>query len=114
MSGRCWCGQTLPPSSNLIEFECTAMLNWPAILATVEIPGSGLNSAPPRAPLSRMSPVFIILAVFAIALVAYLAWDFLRQKRVEKKERERLERFRENKMKESSGHFRSQAARRNT
>lgn len=45
----------------------------------------------------HLSPAFVMLAAGALALVAYLVWDVVRQKREEKRQRDRLERFREKK-----------------
>jgi peptidoglycan/LPS O-acetylase OafA/YrhL len=68
------------------------------ILAVVDLPGSqGLNPQP-RA-FTHISPAFIGLAICALALIGYLVWDFCRQKIAERRERRRLVRFRERKLK---------------
>jgi hypothetical protein len=73
-----------------------------AVLGEVELPGSGLNpgSNPPNPP--HFSAALLAMAVLAVAVVAFLGWDVFRQKRAEKRERRRLERFREKKFNNAS------------
>jgi hypothetical protein len=68
------------------------------VLGEVELPQSGLNpgSNPPSPP--HFSAALLAMAVLAVAVVAFLGWDVFRQKRAEKRERRRLERFREKKL----------------
>jgi len=70
------------------------------VLADVELPG--LNSNPAPAVATRISPVFVALAAFALLVVGYLVWDFWHQKRTERKQRQRIEQFRRNKFKGES------------
>jgi hypothetical protein len=71
------------------------------VLADVNLPdalGQKVDSSPSTS--SHFSPLFIGLAVAALALVAYLVCDIYRQKREERRQRQRLERFREKKFKQ--------------
>lgn len=74
----------------------------PAILGDLDLPGNNLNLDSPRPGAWHVSSAFIALAFGALLLVGFLVWDFCRQKRVEKRERERLHRFRERKLAESA------------
>ena len=63
------------------------------LLADVELPGGkGLNSTS-QAP-AHFQPALVGVAILAIGIVAFLGFDFLRQKLQERREREKLERFR--------------------
>ena len=74
------------------------MFIWAPILGDVELPGSGLNLGPARPNGAHIPGAFIGLAILALALIVFLVWDFCRQKRVEKRERDRLQRFRQKKL----------------
>jgi hypothetical protein len=68
-------------------------------LADVALPDPLTQKADvPSSSSPHLSPAFVCLAVFASLLVAYLLWDLYRQKRDERRERQRLERFREKKL----------------
>jgi hypothetical protein len=72
------------------------------VFANVSVPeplGEKLDSAPPSA--THLSPAFVGLAIVALAVVAYLVWDIYRQKREERRQRQRIERFRERKFKQA-------------
>ena len=63
------------------------------LLGDVELPGGkGLNSTP-QAPV-HFQPALVGVAILAVGIVAFLGFDFLRQKLQERREREKLERFR--------------------
>ncbi len=63
------------------------------LLGDVDLPGNqGLNSAA-HAP-GHFQPALVGVAFLAVGLVAFLGFDFFRQKRHERLEREKLERFR--------------------
>jgi hypothetical protein len=65
-----------------------------AIVAAAELPGAqDLNSAARSDP--HFQPALVGLAILAVALVAFLTFDFYRQKSRERQERRKLERFRE-------------------
>jgi len=49
---------------------------------------------------THFSPAFVGLAIIALAVVGYLLWDVFRQKREERRQRQRIERFREQKFKQ--------------
>ncbi len=72
------------------------MLSLTAIIGDVELPGSQGLTAPARTA-AHISPAFIGVAILALALIAFLVWDVCRQKWVERRERQRLERFRDQK-----------------
>jgi hypothetical protein len=74
------------------------MFIWAPILGDVELPGSDLSLGPARPTGAHIPAAFVGLAVFALALIVFLVWDFCRQKRVEKRERDRLQRFRQKKL----------------
>jgi hypothetical protein len=78
------------------------MISSAAFLADVSLPDPLAQNTAPATGL-HLSPAFVALAIGALALVAYLLWDVLRQKREEKRQRNRLERFREKKFKEAQG-----------
>lgn len=70
-----------------------------AILGEIELSGlQGVNS--PRPTTSHTSPAFVCLAVVALGLIGFLVWDFCHQKHLERRERRRLERFREQRLKQ--------------
>jgi hypothetical protein len=48
-----------------------------------------------------VQPALIGVAALAVAIVAFLGIDFYRQKRVERKEREKLARFRQRRLAET-------------
>lgn len=80
------------------------MISSAALLADVSLPETltqKLDTAPATG--LHLSPAFVALAIGALALVAYLLWDVYRQKREEKRQRNRLERFREKKFKQVQG-----------
>lgn len=52
---------------------------------------------------SRIQPALIGVAALAVVIVALLGIDFYRQKRVERKEREKLTRFRQRRLAETGG-----------
>ncbi|HZR18297.1 MAG TPA: hypothetical protein VFE51_13475 [Verrucomicrobiae bacterium] len=71
------------------------------VLADVELPGvQGLNAQPP--PASHVQPALVGLAVLALAIVGFLVYDLFRQKRNERLERAKLERFREKRLRQSA------------
>lgn len=74
------------------------MFIWAPMLGDIELPGADQTLEVARPSSARIAPAFIVLALVAMALVVFLIWDFCRQKRVEKRERQRLQRFREKKM----------------
>lgn len=80
------------------------MTGLTAILADASLPEvPGLNPGPSsHLTGSHIPPAFVGLAAFALLLVGYLVWDFCRQKRAERQQRQRLESFRAKKFKESS------------
>jgi hypothetical protein len=49
-----------------------------------------------------MQPALIGVAALAVAIIAFLGIDFFRQKRVERKEREKLARFRQRRLAETA------------
>jgi lysylphosphatidylglycerol synthetase-like protein (DUF2156 family) len=88
------------------KFVCyvTIVIYPKILLADARLPDAlaqKLGTRPQNAP--HFSPAFFILAAVALCVVAYLMWDVLRQKREERRQRQRLERFREKKLKEAQG-----------
>lgn len=74
------------------------MIHLSVLLADVSLPdplGQKIDSPPTTA--AHLSPAFVALAIGALALVVYLLWDFYKQKREERRQRLRIERFREKK-----------------
>jgi len=70
------------------------------ILSNVDLPDSrGLSLDSRGWSDSHIPLVFVGLAILALALVGYLLWDFLRQKRLERRERQFLVQFREQQLK---------------
>jgi hypothetical protein len=69
------------------------------ILADVELPGTEGNA--PQQTGTHMQPALVGLAVLALAVVAFLVYDLWRQKLTERREREKLERFRQKRRDES-------------
>ena len=51
---------------------------------------------------TRIQPALIAVAALAVGIVAFLGIDFYRQKRVERKEREKLMRFRQRRLAEAA------------
>jgi len=72
-----------------------------SILAEVTLPGSDGLQSPPSSP-THVQPAVVAVAVAAIGIVAFLGFDFYRQKRAERLERAKLERFREKKLRSAS------------
>ena len=70
------------------------------ILANAELPGAPGLSAPVSRP-AHFQPALVGLAVLALAIVAFLVYDLLRQKRHERREREKLEQFRRKRLEQS-------------
>jgi len=72
------------------------MLSLRTMLGEVELPGTGglRPGAGPRG-VGHMQPAFIVLAVVAVGLIVFLSYDFFRQKRGERRERKKLQRFRD-------------------
>ena len=69
------------------------------LLADAGIPGTeGLT--PSGQGSTHMQPALVAVAVLAVAIVAFLGADFYRQKRGERKEREKLTRFRQRRLDE--------------
>ena len=73
-----------------------------AVLGEVELPGAGLSPETARPGSNHFSAPVLAMAVLAVAVVAFLTFDFFRQKRAEKRERRRLERFREKQLNNAS------------
>lgn len=69
------------------------------LLGEVAIPGAD-GLAPTTQSSSHMQPALVAVAALAFGIVAFLGIDFYRQKRGERKEREKLERFRQRRLAE--------------
>ena len=79
------------------------MIRLNVILADASLPDvPGLSPDSPRQAGTHIQPAFVALAVFALLVIGYLVWDFWRQKQAERRERARLETFREKKFKENA------------
>jgi hypothetical protein len=75
-----------------------------ALLAEVTLPQTlSQKLGPAPAAGLHLSPAFVALAIGALMIVGYLLYDVFRQKREEKRQRDRLERFREKKFKHAEG-----------
>jgi hypothetical protein len=72
------------------------------MLAAAELPGVPGANPPSRITAGSVQPLFVAAAVCALGLVIFLVYDFWRQKRVERRQRQRLERFREKRFKQAS------------
>lgn len=71
------------------------------LLGNATLPGTdGLSPAVQGT--SRIQPALIGVAALAVAIVALLGIDFYRQKRVERREREKLTRFRQRRLAETA------------
>jgi hypothetical protein len=79
------------------------MVRFITILAEVELPGpQALTANATHRVNGQISSAFVGVAALALAVVGFLLWDFCRQKTIERRERQRLERFREKRLKETA------------
>jgi hypothetical protein len=70
------------------------------LLGAATLPGT--DGLPPAGQgISHVQPALVGVAALAVAVVAFLGIDFYRQKRVERKEREKLNRFRQRRLAET-------------
>ena len=70
------------------------------LLGDTTLPGT--DGLPPAGQgTTHMQPALIGVAALAVAIVAFLGIDYYRQKRVERKEREKLTRFRQRRLAET-------------
>ena len=70
-----------------------------SLFADIPIPGTDELSSPSPSS-SHMQPALVGVAVLAVGVIAFLGIDFYRQKRTERKEREKLARFRDKRLRE--------------
>jgi hypothetical protein len=76
------------------------MARFVILLGDATLPGT--DALPPAGQgITHIQPALLVVAALAAAIIAFLGVDFYRQKRVERKEREKLTRFRQRRLAET-------------